>query len=304
MELKSNHIPKGLVPLERLFDSNDVYKKASKNTRNEDTVDFNIGTNLNSKIVKISKKLAEEERLNYVQLLKEYVDIFAWSYEDLKTYDKIIIKNKIRLQEKTNSVRQKLRPINPMLLPIIENEIRKLWKAKIIIPLIFSDWVANIVPVRKKNGEIRICVDFRNLNKCSLKDKYPLPKMDHLLQKVEGSNRISMIDGYLGYNQIAVNKDDQLKTTFTTPWDTFMYGNIPFGLMNVGATFQWAMDIAFEGERHRFVVVYIFSKSDKEHLIHLRQEFDKCRKFGVSLNPKKTMFAMEEGRLLGHIVTS
>ena len=92
--------------------------------------------------------------------MKEFVDVFAWSYEDLKTYDQGIIQHKIPLQENTKPVRQKLRPINPMLLPIIENEIKKLWKAKIIIPLRFSDKVANIVPVRKKNGEIRICVDF------------------------------------------------------------------------------------------------------------------------------------------------
>lgn len=64
-----------------------------------------------------------------------------------------------------------------MLFLIIEREIRKLLKAEIIIPLRFSDWVENIVPMRKKNGEIRICVDFRNLNKCSLKDNYPLPKL-------------------------------------------------------------------------------------------------------------------------------
>ena len=99
--------------------------------------------------------------------------------------------------------------------------------------------------------------------------------MDHLLQKVVGSNQISMIDGYSRYNQIAVDKDDQPKTAFTTPWGTFMYGKMPFGLMNVGATFQRAMDIAFEGERDKFTVVYldditVFSKSDKEHLLHLR----------------------------------
>ena len=169
--------------------------------------------------------------------MKEYVDIFASSYEDLKTYDKIIIQHKIPLQEITKPVRQKLRPINPMLLPIIGNEIRKLWKDKIIIPLRFLDWVANIVPVRKKNGEIRICVDFQNLNKCSLKENYPFPKMDHLLQKVVGSNRISMLDGYSGYNQIAVDKYDQPKTAFITPWGTFMYDKMPFGLMNVDATF-------------------------------------------------------------------
>ena len=79
--------------------------------------------------------------------------------------------------------------------------------------------------------------------------------------------------------------------------------------MNDGATFQREMDIAFEGERDKFIVVYLdditmFSKSDKEHLLHLRQAFEKRRKFGLSLNPKKCLFAMEEGRYLGHIVTS
>ena len=115
--------------------------------------------------------------------------------------------------------------------------------------------------------------------------------MDHLLQKVVGANQISMIDGYSGYNQIGIDKDDQPNTTFTTPWDTFMYGNMPFGLMNAGTIFQRAMDIAFEGERDIFVVVYlddiiVFSKSDKEHLTHLKKVFDKCRKFGLSLNPR------------------
>jgi len=86
------------------------------------------------------------------------------------------------------------------LLPTIEKEIRKLFDANIIIPLRYSSWVENLVPVRKKNGEIRLCVDFRNLNKCSLKDNYPLSKMDHVLQKVVGATRISMMDGFSGYN--------------------------------------------------------------------------------------------------------
>ena len=69
--------------------------------------------------------------------------------------------------------------------------------------------------------------------------------MDHILQKIVGSRRIYLLDGFLGYNQVLVHLDDQLKTTFTTPWGTFMYVKMPFGLMNVGATFQRAMDIAF-----------------------------------------------------------
>ena len=73
------------------------------------------------------------------------------------------------------------------------------------------------MPVRNKNGEIRLCVDFRNLNKVSLKENYPLPKMDHILQKVVGSARISTMDGFSSYNQIKVLLEYQDKTTFTTP---------------------------------------------------------------------------------------
>ena len=93
-----------------------------------------------------------------------------------------------------------------------------------------------------------------------------------------------MIDGFSGYNQISVHKEDQEKTTFTTPWGTFMYEKMPFGLINAGATFQREMDIAFAGERDNFVVIYldditVFSKSDEDHLQHLKQVFNKCKKF-------------------------
>ena len=86
-----------------------------------------------------------------------------------------------------------------------------------------------MVHVRKKNGEIRLCVDFRNLNKVSLKDNYLLPKMDQILQRVVGSERISTMDGFSGYNQVKVFPEDQEKTNFTTPWGTFMYTKMPFG---------------------------------------------------------------------------
>jgi hypothetical protein len=73
------------------------------------------------------------------------------------------------------------------------------------------------VPVRKKNGDIRFCVDFKNLNRISWKDNYPLPKMEHILQRVTGASRMSMIDGFSGYNQVSVLPEDREKTTFTTP---------------------------------------------------------------------------------------
>ena len=119
-------------------------------------------------------------KVKYQDLLRQYKDVFSWSYDELRTYDTSIIEQKIPLKPGVKLFRQKLRQINPILLPMIEKEVKNLLDAKIIVPLRYSDWVANLVPVRKKNGEIRLCVDFRNLNRSSLKDNYPLPKMDHV----------------------------------------------------------------------------------------------------------------------------
>jgi len=180
--------------------------------------------------------------------------------------------------------------------------------AGIIAPIRFSEWVSNLVPTRQKTGEIKLCVDLRNVNKVSLKDNYPLSKMDHILQRVVGAYRISLLDGFSGFNHILIHPDDQEKTAFTTPWGTFKYLKMSFRLKNAGATFQRAMDIVFAKEIHDFLVVYIddltvFSKSDQKHLDHLRQVFLKCRQYGISLNPKKSLFGLEEGKLLGHVIS-
>jgi hypothetical protein len=292
-----------------LFDGNDVAVKGRVADEDADTAECNIGTPEEPKFVKMSSSLTREQRVEYTELLREFADVFAWTYEDLKTYDTSVIEHKIPLKEEAKPFRQKLRQINPMLLPVMEKEVKKLLEAQIIVPLRYSEWVANLVPVRKKSGEIRLCVDFRNLNRSSKKDNYPLPNMEHILQRVTGASRISMIDGFSGYNQISVMPEDREKITFTTPWGTFMYAKMPFGLMNAGVTFQRAMDIAFIGEKYKFVVIYldditVFSRSDKEHCCHLRKVFSKCRRFGLSLNPKKSLFAMKEGKLLGHIVSA
>ena len=161
--------------------------------------------------------------------------------------------------------------------------------------------------VRKKTGQIRSCVDFRNLNIVCKKDNYPLPKMETLLQRVTGSGMISMLDGFSGYNQVRVKEEDRHKTTFTTPWGTFEYLRMPFGLSNAEATFQRAMDYAFRGLIGRIIEIYqddltVFSKDGKSHIGHLKQVFERCREFGISLNPAKSVFEVTEGKLLGHII--
>jgi len=102
-------------------------------------------------------------------------------------------------------------------MPLIEKEVKRMYDAQIIAPIKYSDWVSNLVTTRKKTREIRLCVDFKNLNKVSLKGNYPLPKMDHILQRAVGSSRISLLDGFSGYNQILVQPEDQAKTDLPLP---------------------------------------------------------------------------------------
>ena len=133
--------------------------------------------------------------------------------------------------------------------------MKKLLDAKIIFKARHSEWVSNLVAIRNKSREIRLCVDFRNLNHASDKDNYLVPPMEQILQMVSGSELFSLLDGFSGYNQVLVAEEDRLKNTFRTKWGTFSYRRIPFGLINAGATFQRAMDIAFHGLIGRSVVV-------------------------------------------------
>jgi len=128
--------------------------------------------------------------------MKEFLDVFSWSYEDLKVYDTNIIQHTIPFKEDQKPFKRKLRRINSLLLPLIEKEVKKLFDAKIIVSLRFYKWLENLVLVIKKNGEIMLCVDFNHWNRVSLKEIYPLQKMDYILQKVVGSQKISMLDGY------------------------------------------------------------------------------------------------------------
>lgn len=192
INLKDNHLPKGLTPLEDMFDSNDISNKHKMEPLKADIEEYNLGTRDNPKMIKLSKYLPPEHKLKYVELMREFQDVFAWSYEYLKCYDTSIIHHTIPLKENQKPFKKKLRRINPVLLPLIEKEIKRMYEAGIISPIGFSNWASNLVPTRKKTGEIRLCVDLRNVNKVSLKDNYHLPKMDHILQRVVGSSRISL----------------------------------------------------------------------------------------------------------------
>lgn len=118
----------------------------------------------------------------------------------------------------------------------------------------------------------------------------------------------SLLDDFLGYNQVLVAEPDWLIMTFCTKWDMFDFHTMPFWLMNIGETFQRAMDITFHRLIIQSVVFYlddvtISSRQRSNHLCHLKKNFERCRKYGISLNPKKRIFAVSKGNLLGHIIS-
>ena len=118
-------------------------------------------------------------------------------------------------------------------------------------------WLANVVPVPKKDGKVRVCVDFRNLNKASSKDDFPLPHIHMLVDSTAEHSMLSFMDGFSWYNQILMAPEDMEKTSFITEWGTYCYRVIPFELKNAGATYHRAATTLFHDMMHRDVKVYV-----------------------------------------------
>jgi hypothetical protein len=152
-----------------------------------------------------------------------------------------------------------------------------------------------------------VCMDFRNLNKACPKDNFPTPFIDQIIDECGRSEIFSFMDEFLGYNQIQIKPEDQHKTTFICPWGTFAYRKIPFGLKNVGATFQRTMTFAFHNLKH-IVKAYLddpvaHSRKRVDYVTHLQLVFERCRHYRIRLNPHKCIFCVKSGPLLGFLVS-
>uniref|UniRef100_A0A2N9IY48 RNA-directed DNA polymerase n=1 Tax=Fagus sylvatica TaxID=28930 RepID=A0A2N9IY48_FAGSY len=163
-----------------------------------------------------------------------------------------------------------MRTFHPEVEAQITQEVKKLLSAGFIKPIQHPRWLSNIVPVKKKNGQIRCCVDFRNLNKACPKDEFPLPNMDLLIDSAAGHAMFSFMDGFSGYNQICMSPKDAEKTAFRTPIGNFYYTVMPFGLKNAGATYQRTMTAMFHDMMHREIEDYVDdivvkSKTRRDH---------------------------------------
>lgn len=161
---------------------------------------------------------------------------------------------------------------------------------------------------KKTNDKICICIAFRDLNKAYPKDDFPLPNIDNLVDATIGYGMLSLIDGFFGYNQIKFTFEDQHKTIFITPWRTFCYKVMPFGLKNVGATYQRVMTYIFHDYMYDIIEDYIDdllakSKIREQHPKLLIKIFGQLLEFNVHLNPKKYVFGVTLGKLLRFIIS-
>jgi len=138
-----------------------------------------------------------------------------------------------------------------------QGEVQKLLDAGVIREVQYPEWLANVVMVPKKNGKWRMCIDFTNLNKACPKDEYPLPRIDTLVDAAAGSEMLSMLDCFSGYHQIFMNKGDEEKTSFTTPFGTYYYIRMPEGLRNVGYTFNRIVKKVLRDQLDRNIPTYV-----------------------------------------------
>ena len=181
--------------------------------------------------------------------------------------------------------------------------------AGFIRPCRYAEWISSVVPIQKKDGRWRGCVDFKNLNRATPKDEYPMPMAETLINAAAGHKMLSFMDGNAGYNQIFMALEDISKTAFRVlgAVGLFEYLVMTFGLKNAGATYQRAMNYIFHDLIGKLVEIYIDdvvvkSMSAGGHLEDLRKVLERTRKFGPKMNPKKCAFGVSAGQFLGFLV--
>jgi hypothetical protein len=269
-------------------------------------IDISIKPGIVKEII-IGAACTPQEIDAYKALFQEFRDIFALSYTEMPGLDPSIVKHRIDTWPDITPVRQKQWPLHPSKAAAIKAKIDKLHTAGFIYPIAYTSWVSNPVPVDKKKGSIRVCTEFRDLNNACPKDNFPTPFIDQIIDDCAGHEALSFMDGFSGYNQIQIHLADQYKTAFITPWGTFSYRVMPFGLKNAGATFQRAMTCIFH-DLAAIILAYLDdlttrSKKRTQHLDDLRIIFQWCRQYNIRLNPLKCVFCVTAGRLLGFIVS-
>ncbi|XP_050881245.1 uncharacterized protein LOC127084776 isoform X1 [Lathyrus oleraceus] len=189
----------------------------------------------------------------------------------------------------------------------LKSQLEDLLEKKFIRPSV-SPWGAPVLLVKKKEGTMRLCVDYRQLNRVTIKNRYPLPRIDDLMDRLVGASVFSKIDLRSGYHQIRVKTEDIQKTAFRTRYGHYEYSVMPFGVTNAPGVFMEYMNRIFHPYLDKFVVVFIddilvYSKSEEEHAEHLRVVLGVLREKKLFAKLSKCEFWLGEVSFLGHVIS-
>ena len=241
----------------------------------------------------------QQQQLN--DLLKEFSDVFSQGEDDLGCTPLL----EHTIETHGPPVRQPYRRQNPAVRREEMEQVQQRLASDVIRPS-NSPWASPVVMVKKKDGSLRFCIDFRQLNAATVKDAHPLPRIDDLFDALHGARWFSTLDLKSGYWQVPIMERDKEKTAFhTSSGQLYEFNQVPFGLCNAPATFSRLMDRVLSGLHWETCLFYlddiiVFSSTWEEHLARLRQVFEQLRHADLKLGAEKCTFAAKEVSYLGH----
>lgn len=267
--------------------------------------------NCEDKIPDILKELFKENAKNldssqkriFADFLSEFQDIFS---ENIVAGNCEMVEHEINLSD-VHPIKQAPRRI-PISMRKEVNKIIEEMRSQRVIEESQSPWVSPAVLVKKKDGTIRFCVDYRKLNTVTIKDSYPLPRIDDILDQLSGNSWFSTLDLKSGYWQIKIAQKDKAKTAFSVGNGLWQFNVMPFGLCNAPATFERLMEQVLQKLLSKICLVYlddviIFSQSFDGMIENLREVFLRLRSANLKLNPKKCVLFGRDVKYLGHVVS-
>nr|KYP76142.1 Transposon Ty3-I Gag-Pol polyprotein [Cajanus cajan] len=257
----------------------------------------------------LGSNLSETEKQEIGQVIRKNKDLFAWRPTDMPGIDPNFLCHKLSVCREAKPIAQRKRKAGEERKKAIEEEVSKLIDAGFIREVQYTTWLANVVMVRKPNDKWRICTDYTDLNKACPKDAYPLLNIDRLVNGAACHQFLTFLDAYSGYNQIRMHPRDEEKTTFVTESANYCYQVMPFGLKNVGATYQRLMDRIFHKQIGKNLEVYVDDMVVKSpnlvnHTADLAEVFQALRKHRMRLNPDKCVFGVSGGKFLGFMLSN